>query len=201
MRAFMPETLQQLYEDLADQCDRKREARQRDWFLALAADAAFAVGRPDEAERLRKRLLQFSPHHLLRPFASFAEAARSADVEDFLADLRRRFPPEDAEKILLALSGSGFSSEAPAEPAVFPLKNEPARPASYTVPTNSGRRTHLPPAAPSPYDVPVGVSTMPTAPQQPRGTWFVWLLFLAMLALSLAIAYLALLEPLILPIR
>src|SRR5262249_13715278 len=69
-----------VYEELADWYDRQGQAKLRDWFLVLAADAALAGGRVDEAERLRGQLLYLNPHHLLKPFASFAEALKSPDV-------------------------------------------------------------------------------------------------------------------------
>src|SRR5262245_61857021 len=89
-----------LYEDLAHWYERQGQAKQRDWFLVLAADAALSAGRMDEAERLRGRLLQANPHHLLRPFDSFAEALKSPDVRGYVTDLRRLYPPETAQQLL-----------------------------------------------------------------------------------------------------
>src|SRR5688572_1432363 len=63
-----------IYRELADHYDRLGQVSMRDRFLMLAADAALAAGQPDEAERLRQRLLATSRHHMLRPYASFAEA-------------------------------------------------------------------------------------------------------------------------------
>jgi hypothetical protein len=90
-----------VYEDLADWYDRSAQAKLRDWFLVLAADAALAAGQADEAERLRGRLLHANPHHLLKPYASFAEALQSRDVQGYVADLRRTYPPEAAGRSLL----------------------------------------------------------------------------------------------------
>ena len=94
------ESLQQQYETLANRYAHQGEARQRDHCLVLAADAALNAGQPDQAERLRKRLLLTNPHHLLRPFSSMTEAMQSSDVQDYVSDLRRQWPPETVEKLL-----------------------------------------------------------------------------------------------------
>src|SRR5262245_28581114 len=94
-----------IYEQLADAHDRRAEARQRDIFLALAADAHLAAGKPEQAERMRQKLLQRSPYHLLKPYSNFAEALKSPDVVDYLEDLRHQFPAETAEKLLESAKG------------------------------------------------------------------------------------------------
>src|SRR5262249_36287261 len=111
------ETTLRIYQELADRYDRQREAKQRDLFLVLAADAAHAMGREEEAERLRARLLRASPHNLLRPFSSFAEALSSPDIQLYIADLKRQFPAELAERLLQAQRDQdplGFSFGDPA---------------------------------------------------------------------------------------
>ena len=100
-----------VYESLADWYERQAQAQMRDRFLLLAADTALAGGQPDEAERLRLRLLQHSPHHMLRPFASFAEALGSPDVQGYLSDLRQTYPPETAEQLLGSLRAGGADPE------------------------------------------------------------------------------------------
>jgi hypothetical protein len=95
-----PDAVPRMYEELANHYARHGESRQRDNCLVLAADAALAAGIPEEAERLRKRLLLTNPHHLLRPYASMAEAMQSEDVRDFVADLRRQTPPDMVAKLL-----------------------------------------------------------------------------------------------------
>lgn len=88
-----------LYENLALLFDQQQEPRMRDWFLVLAADAALAAGNAIEAERLRGLLLARNPHHLISPFASFTEALKSPDIQAYVADLRREYPPAVAGKI------------------------------------------------------------------------------------------------------
>src|SRR4051794_4519800 len=96
-----------VYEELAERYGQIKEPKHRDMFLALAADAALGQGKTSEAERLRKRLLEVSPHHLLTPYGSFAEALLSPDVQLYLADLKRQFPPDLAQRLLRALGGRG----------------------------------------------------------------------------------------------
>lgn len=85
-----------IYQDLADWHEQHGPPHVRDRFLILAADAALGAGREDEADRLRHRLLQVNPHHMLRPFSSFAEALQSPDVRNYVHDLRKSYPPDVA---------------------------------------------------------------------------------------------------------
>ncbi len=89
-----------LYEDLANYFARQGEPRRRDQCLVLAADAALSANMPQEAERLRKRLLLTNPNHMLRPYVSMSEAMQSNDVRDYVVDLRKQWPPETLEKQL-----------------------------------------------------------------------------------------------------
>jgi hypothetical protein len=86
-----------IYKELADAHERQRQPQMRDRFLVLAADAALTAGRPAEADLLLARLLRSNPHHMLRPYATFAEAMASPDVANYVGELRRAYPPEQAE--------------------------------------------------------------------------------------------------------
>src|SRR5436305_8831144 len=108
-----------VYEDLAYLYDRKGAAKLRDCYLILAADAAFAAGWEDVAERLRIQLLSFNPHHLLRPYVSFADALRSPDIQRYIADLRATHPPELAGRELQELARAGGPESGA---ATFPAK-------------------------------------------------------------------------------
>jgi hypothetical protein len=110
----MPNTERPLrvYEDLANWYDRIGQAKLRDWFLVLAADEAYTRGHPADAERLRGRLLKTNPHHLLKPFASFKEALQSPDVQGYIADLRRTYPPEAAANLLITQRQAAADREA-----------------------------------------------------------------------------------------
>jgi hypothetical protein len=101
-----------VYRDLAELYERRGQAPMRDRFLVLAADAAYDGGQADEAERLRQRLLQANPHHLLKPYASFAQALEAPDVQVYVQDLRVNYPPPVAEELLHSLR----ANEAPPPP-------------------------------------------------------------------------------------
>ncbi len=105
--------LHRMYEDLADMYDRQGQAKLRDWFLVLAADAAFTVGMKEPAERLRSRLLKENPHHLLKPFTSFSEALNSPDIQSYIGDLRRAYPPESADQLLRTHKPNSGTSPLP----------------------------------------------------------------------------------------
>jgi hypothetical protein len=82
------------YEELADKYAELGDEPMRDRFLVLAADSFLTAGQKERGELLRQKLLQFNPHHLLRPYGSLAEAMKSADVRNYVAGLRRNYPPE-----------------------------------------------------------------------------------------------------------
>ena len=99
------ENLLRVYRELADHYEKQRQPQMRDRFLVLAADAALTAGRADEAERLRLRLLKVNPHHMIKPYASFAEALKAPDVLTYVKDLRVNYPAEVAEDLLRTLQG------------------------------------------------------------------------------------------------
>jgi len=119
----------EIYQDLADWYEQRGQAQLRDRFLVLAADAALTAGRADEAERLRSRLLQQNPHHLLKPYVSLTEAIKVPAVQDYVADLRRSYAPEVAEQQLQSLRANAEVSpprEAPPPPR--PIAPKPRSP-------------------------------------------------------------------------
>src|SRR5258707_9363791 len=91
------------YRELAESYERQGQDQMRDRFLVLAADAALSAGRTEIAERLRSRLLQLNPQHLLKEFGSFAQAMQTQDVQNYVAALRRNHPFERAEHLLQGL--------------------------------------------------------------------------------------------------
>jgi hypothetical protein len=102
------------YQELATLYAQQGQAQLRDRFLVLAADALHTAGRTEEAERMRGRLLQANPHHLLKPFASLDEAMKTTDVKNYVTGLRRTYPPEKAVELLESLRSGG--EDKPAEP-------------------------------------------------------------------------------------
>lgn len=180
--------LQQMYEELAQRHERQQEARQRDIFLVLAADAALAAGNGAEAERLRKRLLQLSPHSLLRPYVSFAEALKSSDIQDYVADLRRLFPPSQAEK--LVHGGNGTQAAAP----IFRFQE----PATARVPTPAPKPTATAPErdkTTSPYAQYYDVLQPPGGGFDAWGSWLVMLIFYAVFAATVSLGAYILVRP------
>jgi hypothetical protein len=91
--------------ELADLYEGRGEPKMRDRFLILAADAAFGAGQTDEAERLMRRLLQVSPHHLLKAYPTFAEALQAEPVRTYLNDLRANYSAPMVETLLQTLRG------------------------------------------------------------------------------------------------
>jgi hypothetical protein len=110
----------EVYNQLADWYEQKGPASMRDRFLVLAADAALEAGEVDVAEYLRTRLLQVNPHHLLKPYASFVQALAAAEVQTYVGDLRRNYPPEAARQLLHSLR-DGPGQTAQGLPPTAPL--------------------------------------------------------------------------------
>jgi hypothetical protein len=105
-----------VYKELADHYERQKQPAMRDRFLVLAADAAWKAGQHEEAEQLRQRLLQANPHHLLKPYSSFAEALGSPDVQTYVRDLRTNYPPELADGLLRNLRPAAAAPPAKDKP-------------------------------------------------------------------------------------
>ena len=171
----------QIYEDLADQFSRQKDARLRDIFLVLAADAAYALGRPEHAERLRLRLLHGSPHSLLKPYASFGEARKAPDIQLFLEDLRRQYPPQEAEKLLGKKEGVSPAKE---EPKGYRLLGEPDKPKPVPDPWFRPAQMKAKPGKPAPAEWADEEEDEEATP----GSWISLLLFLLVLAGALALA-------------
>jgi hypothetical protein len=178
------------YEQLADRCDRQQEARQRDIFLVLAADAAFHAGCRDEAERLRRRLLAVSPHSLFRPYDSFDDALQSGDIQDYLADLRRLHPPEQAAKLLHGGNGKSASSPAPIYRFQDEVKARAAARAPLPAPAGLPRRDQVS----SPYER-FDVPPLPGRDHDGGGNWFTVLLYFVAFAAAVSLAAYVLLRP------
>jgi hypothetical protein len=92
----------------------------RDRFLLLGATALLSSGQREEAEKLRLRLLELNPSHLLKPFASLAEALKSRDIVDYVAGLRRSYPPQTAEHLLESLKRDSGRGTNPNKMAASP---------------------------------------------------------------------------------
>jgi hypothetical protein len=113
-----PDNLVLIYKELADAHERQGQPQTRDRFLVLAADAAQSAGRRVEADLLLARLLRSNPHHMLRPYKSFAEAMASPDIQKYVSELRRTYPPEKAAQEFDALRAARGEAPAPAPRAI-----------------------------------------------------------------------------------
>ena len=158
-----------IYRELAEWHQRQGQPQQRDRFLVLAADAALAAGQRDEAERLRHRLLQLNPHHLLKPYATFTEATRAGDVQSYLTALRQSHPWEAAERQLASLRADE-AAEAPGPPEAGPeLQVFRMRHETEEKPPGPPRPRQAPPPQPRPVPsaVPLAEPAGPV-PAKPR---------------------------------
>lgn len=127
----------EVYQGIAEEFHRLEVPQKRDRFLLLAADTAYARGDRQEAERLRRLILNRNPNHLLKPYATFEEALRSADIQTYLQQLRLRYPPESAMELWAQLKRTGQTTVA----ASFPAMPQPSAPLSAFVngPTDGTR--------------------------------------------------------------
>jgi hypothetical protein len=123
-----------VYKELADLYERQGQPAMRDRFLILAAEAAFSSGKSDEAERLRQRLLQGNPHHMLKPFSSFAQALQSSNVQIYIHDLQVNYPPETAMGLLQNRPGSAEQTASiPRTAPLIEIRDEQTLPLDNTV--------------------------------------------------------------------
>jgi len=218
-----PETLLRVYEELASRFTRQNEPRFRDHCLVLAADAALSAQRPQDAERLRQRLLQHNPHHLLRPFASMTEAMQAPDVQEYIGDLRRQWPPEFVQKLYLGSRDEPLPTEPPpAAPAAPPAPVMPQPPISRpdlpvvrrTEPAAKDATAAAPPpreaapavprpAPPAPVLArpvpprPLPGPAVPAMPANAAGAWVATMLFFAGIAGAVGLFFLTLIWPLL----
>jgi hypothetical protein len=115
-----------VYKELADWYERQGQPAMRDRFLILAAESAFAMGKIEEAERLRQHLLHGNPHHMLKPFSSFAQAMQSSNVQIYIHDLQVNYPPETAEDLLRNLrAGAEPAASIPQTAPLIGIHDEP----------------------------------------------------------------------------
>jgi hypothetical protein len=174
-----PENLVVIYKELADWHERQGQPKLRDQFLVLAADAALSAGRPVEANLLLARLLRSNTHHMLKPFASFAEAVKSPDVQKHLAELHRAHPPAQAERQFDELRARRAAPTAPNE------SREPLQ--LYRVRDEDAAR----PARPAPQR-----PLIPGDRQEPaQGAWLSAILFVILLVAGSALAAWLVLRP------
>jgi hypothetical protein len=167
-----------IYEDLAEWEHEHGSPQARDRFLILAADAALAAGSNEEAERFRARLLEYNPHHLLKPYPSLTEALKSSEVHGYIADLRSTYPVDEAQRTLSSVQKGekptpAADSSLPPLPPPPPLLDRPVakmRPAAAQTPAPpEEEEAEAHPAEPEPIDAPHYGSLRPPAPVPSAG--------------------------------
>lgn len=199
-----------VYQELAAHYGARGEAQVRDRFLVLAADAATAAGKPEEAERVRQRLLELNPHHMLRPYTSWSQALQSQDVRSYVDGLRRTYPPSSAENLLESVRGAAEDDTAPrplpsaALDATVPLSAadmptpppgrgpaEPAAARTTPIVAPTARTTPIPFAKPTPPSQgvrPVREALTTADDPAPAGSWLAVFLFYVVLTAGMALA-------------
>jgi hypothetical protein len=181
----LPDTIQRIYQELAVRYARQQEDQLRDVFFLLAADVARASGRDEEAERLRCQMLEANPDCLLRPYPTFAAALQSLDIQDYLADLRRQFPPEEAEKLLLKVRAN------PLGPPSDPQRTLSQKDTQEVIPATA-RTVNMPPPTPPPRKRSPYEQLSDSGPPAEESAWgagltMVWFFLVAVSGLGLAL--------------
>lgn len=166
-----------IYRELADRYDKFGQFSMRDRFLMLAADVAYHSGQPQEAERLRQRLLSQNRHHMLRPYNTFPEALAAPDVQTYLNDLRANYPPEAALQLLEGMKGNKPSAVDQTQAVDWTPKATPTSAASipktaplvdpYSSPNSGVGKPAKPTSTPYRLVEDTASPTIPT-PAQPR---------------------------------
>jgi hypothetical protein len=75
----------------------------RDRLLVIAATLAAQLALPRVAAHCRRLILEHNPQHLIGHFDTVEEALSESDFLHLLKQLQRRFPPEEAERMLVNL--------------------------------------------------------------------------------------------------
>ncbi|MGE3803206.1 MAG: hypothetical protein AB7K24_00880 [Gemmataceae bacterium] len=207
----MSERLSRVYEELANHHHYQGEAQVRDRMLLLAADAALTEGRQPDAERLRVRLLELNPHHLLKPFPNLAQAMRSPDVSSYVEGLRRTYPPAQVEQMWSALRGAKPEAAptvthaqppptampvAPAIAPAIPIAPAVAVPVAPALPVQPPVSVPPPPPPPEPFVASSEpLSTRPRRRQE--AGWLAPLLFVVVMVGAFVLALYTLVRPIL----
>ena len=151
-----PANNMRLYLQLADESQRLGRAEDRERFLLLAADTAFQAGQLDEAERIRRNILAHNPNYFLKPYSSLAEALKTPDILKYVQDLRKHYPPGQAEKWLQSLRGQAQAGGDKVDRAAL----------ATLQPQQAAARHASPPEASAHQPAP---NVFPLAPRRPEG--------------------------------
>ncbi len=92
-----------VYLHLAQASQRRRRPLVRDRMLLLAGVTAANMQIESLAAYCRRAILQHNPQHIVRRWPSLPEALVDEEFLAFLRQVRRKYPPEKAERLLDAL--------------------------------------------------------------------------------------------------
>ncbi len=92
-----------VYLHLAQASLRRRRPLVRDRMLLLAGVTAASMQLDTLAAYCRNAILEHNPQHMVRRWASLPEALVDDEFLAFLRQIRRKYPPEKAERLLDSL--------------------------------------------------------------------------------------------------
>jgi hypothetical protein len=92
-----------VYLHLAQASRRRRRPLVRDRMLLLAGVVAANMRLDPVAAYCRQTILQHNPQHLVGRWTSLTEALADEEFLAFLKQVRRKYPPEKAERMLASL--------------------------------------------------------------------------------------------------
>jgi hypothetical protein len=103
MPADPPIKLLGVYLHLARASQQRVRPHVRDRLLVIAATLAAQLQLPRVAAHCRQTVLAHNPHHVIGNYATLEEALEDGDFLHLLKQLQRRFPLEEAERMLASL--------------------------------------------------------------------------------------------------
>jgi hypothetical protein len=103
MPADPPVKMLGVYLHLAQASQRRVRPHVRDRLLVIASVLATQLSLPRIAAHCRYLVLAHNPKHLIGNYDTVAEALEDSDFLHLLKQLQRRFPAEEAERMLVSL--------------------------------------------------------------------------------------------------
>jgi hypothetical protein len=82
----------------------KKQIADADRLLILAGEQACMAGTLQVTDTVKKVLLSHAPHHMLANYASFADAMRASDFQEYLKGVHRFCSVEQAEWLLTEMN-------------------------------------------------------------------------------------------------
>lgn len=92
-----------VYLHLARASQQRVRPHVRDRLLVIAATIAAQLQLPRVAAYCRQTVIAHNPQHMIGNYETVAEALEDSDFLHLLKQLQRRFPQEEAERMLMSL--------------------------------------------------------------------------------------------------